>query len=319
MKSLVLTLTVLFSCISAAGQVKEPDIRVLAAETAVKTRESTGKVEAASNILPGNDVLAAEIERGPVLTGLTKDLPKISTATEHPPETTEKESYQPHGNRSDDHDDTGPLQIDNSFHWKPALVQSGLFLLIQHSFRMTQPKTTRELGGKFFADWGASVMNLKGWADGNKGFTNYFAHPMQGSLTGRIFINNSGRAKRQEFGPSKEYWTSRLKAMAWTAVWSTQFEIGPVSEATLGNVGQRLYPNGKSKMSYVDFVITPTMGTGFAIVEDAIDKYVLKNWIERRTSSKLKIKFLRSILTPNMSFANLLRGKMPWYRDFRLD
>ena len=212
-------------------------------------------------------------------------------------------------------DDDKNTKSAERFHWKPALIQSGIFLGIQHGFRMTQKKTTRELGGPFFRDWGKSVKNLGGWEDGDSFFVNYIAHPMQGSATGRIFINNSDKAKRQEFGKSKEYWESRLKAMAWSALWSTQFELGPISEASLGNVG--IHDKvGRNRMGWVDMIITPTAGTGFLIVEDIIDKCILKNWLERNASST-KIKVLRSFLTPTTSFANLLRGKYPWKRDYR--
>ena len=161
------------------------------------------------------------------------------------------------------------------FHWKSAFIQSGIFLGIQHGFRLMQKRTTRELGGPFFADWKNSVKNLRGWEDDDILFINYVAHPMQGAATGRIFINNSDKSKKLEFGSSKDYWTSRLKAMAWSAAWSTQFEIGPISEATIGNVG--IHDNyGRSRMAWVDMVITPTAGTGVLIGEDIIDKYILK-------------------------------------------
>jgi len=209
---------------------------------------------------------------------------------------------------------------DEKFHWKPALVQSGIFIAIQHGFRITQEKTSSRLGGPFFKDWGNSVKNIRGWKDGDGIFTNYVAHPLQGSLTGRIFVNNSDNAKKQKFGRSKDYWISRLKAFAWSTAWSVQFEIGPVSEASIGNVGsfkKEKYWTG----AYVDLVITPTVGTGVLIGEDAIDKYVLTNWLERKTGGKAttKIKLLRSLLTPTTTFANILRWRVPWKRDDRLN
>jgi hypothetical protein len=207
------------------------------------------------------------------------------------------------------------------FHWKPALVQSGIFLGFQHGFRLAAQKSTRsQLGGPFFRDWGRTIKSLRGWRDGNKFYINYIGHPLQGGLTGRIFVNNSDAAKKQEFGKSKKYWESRFKALAWSTFWSTQFELGPISEANIGNVGLRpsKRSGGYSPMGYVDLVVTPVVGTGVLIGEDAIDKYILRNWLERKgNKTKTQIKFLRTVLTPTTSIGNLLRGKVPWKRDAR--
>jgi hypothetical protein len=211
-----------------------------------------------------------------------------------------------------------PSQINGKekFHWKYALIESGVFLGFQHGFRLLQEKTRRELDGPFFRDWANSVKNLRGWEDSDNLFTNYIAHPGQGAITGRIFINNSDRAKKQEFGKSKKYWESRLKAMVWSAVWSTQFELGPISEATIGNVGLR-EKNGHSTMAYVDLVMTPVAGTGLLIAEDAVDKYFLRNWLEKKTTNKFVIRISRSLFNPTTSIANMLRLKSPWWRDNR--
>jgi hypothetical protein len=198
------------------------------------------------------------------------------------------------------------------FHWKPALTESLYFLGIQHGFRMIQKKTRRELKGRFLPEWGRSVKNLGGWRDGDSSFTNYVAHPMQGVVTGRIFINNSEKSRRSEFGRKKEYWESRFKAMIWSGIWSAQFELGPISEASIGNVG--LYDKiSVNRMGWVDIVITPTAGTGVLIGEDLIDKYILKKWLEKG-SSRTRMKIFRTFLTPFQSFTNVLGGKVPWKR-----
>jgi len=215
-----------------------------------------------------------------------------------------------------DDDDTS-VDTTPRFHWKAAFAQSGLFLAIQHGIRMTQPKTRDLLGGPFFRNWGKSFTNLHGWGDGDNFVTNYMAHPMQGSVTGRIFINNSDRSKKLEFGNNKEYWQSRLKAMAWSAAWSTQFELGPVSEATIGHVGLRTV-KGHSTMAYVDLVVTPTIGTGVLTLEDIADKYLLKRWIEKSHGpTSFETKLFRCLFTPTAAFANILRFKMPWKRNDR--
>ncbi len=187
-------------------------------------------------------------------------------------------------------------------------------LAIQHGFRLTQDKTTRELGGPFFEDWGRSVKGLRGWRDSDDMFTNYFAHPMQGAITGRIYTTNSRDGELAEFGNSRKYWKTRLEALAWSAFWSAQFELGPLSEATIGNVGMTK-KNGDGTMGWVDIVITPTLGTALLVGEDAIEKYVLKRML-RDTGGRVStgIKFWRSLLTPSMSFTNLLNGRWPWSR-----
>ena len=57
----------------------------------------------------------------------------------------------------------------------------------------------------------------------------------------------------------------------------------------------------------------------FLIGEDMIDKYILKNWLEKKNGYRVstKLKFFRCVLTPTMCFANILRGKVPWRRDDR--
>lgn len=201
------------------------------------------------------------------------------------------------------------------FHWGPALKQSLLFLAVQHGYAMTQAKTRRELSGPFFKDWFRSVAGLGGWADGGRFFTNYISHPMEGAVSGFIQIQNDPRGLRQEFGRSRSYWISRLKAMGWNAAYSTQFELGPISQSSIGNVGLHTSLDGKKrKMAYVDLVVTPTLGTAWLLGEDALDIYVVR-WMESRTTRRLVRIPARLIFNPGRSIANLLRFKPPWYRD----
>jgi hypothetical protein len=200
---------------------------------------------------------------------------------------------------------------EKGFQWESAFKQSMAFLAVQHSIRLTQGKTRREFGGKFFPDYFNSVRSIHGWGDGDGPFTNYVGHPMQGSISSFIQIQNDPYGKQLDFGNTREYWHSRLKAMAWAAAYSTQFEIGPISEATIGNVGKRAGTAGA-----VDLVVTPTAGIGLTIAEDAIDRYFVTK-LESRTSSKISRILIRSALNPNRTFANLLRGKVPWHRDTR--
>ena len=198
---------------------------------------------------------------------------------------------------------------DLSFRWGPAIRQSLTFLAVQHGFAIaTQSKTRRALkDGNFFVDYYRSLKSLRGWGDGGKVFTNYLAHPMQGALTGFIQVQNDPKGRTQQFGSSPEYWRSRGKAFLWSAAWSTQFEVGPLSQASIGNVGF------SGKQTWIDIVITPTFGTGWLIIEDMLDRYVIKK-IERKNNFALKM-ISRIFLNPVRTSANLVRFKQPWYRD----
>jgi hypothetical protein len=124
-----------------------------------------------------------------------------------------------------------PEPEEKTFQWGHAVTQSFAFLAVEHSIRLTQGKTRRELSGKLFNDYFDSVSKLQGWGDGDGVFTNYIGHPMQGAVASFIQIQNDPKGKQLDFGNNSEYWHSRLKAFAWSAAYSTQFEVGPVSEA----------------------------------------------------------------------------------------
>lgn len=201
------------------------------------------------------------------------------------------------------------LADNQSFDWSTAIKQSMVFLAVQHGYAMTQPKTRHDLRGAFFKDYIRSVKSLHSWEDGGRFFTNYIAHPMQGSLFGFIQIQNDPKGINLSFDNSSAYWRSRLKALAWSAAWSTQFEIGPVSQASIGNVGLH------GKQTYVDLVVTPIGGFGWIVLEDFMDKSII-HMIERRSSGNFYIKIAsRTFLNPSRSAANLLRFKTPWHRD----
>jgi hypothetical protein len=203
------------------------------------------------------------------------------------------------------------LGVTESFDWSSAVEQSFFFLTFQHAFRLTQDKTASELNGPFFGDYWASVRNLGGWGDGDSSFTNYVAHPMQGAVSGYIQIQNDPRGASLQFSANKDYWKSRLKATGWAAIYSTQFELGPYSEASIGNVGLR-----PGTMGYVDLVVTPIGGLGWVVGEDAVDRFVVQP-MERKWNNRGLTRFLRVALSPTRSFANVLRFEKPWKRDGR--
>jgi len=211
-----------------------------------------------------------------------------------------------------------PTDASGSFDWNNAIAQSTLFLAICHGFRFaTEAGTRSELKGPFFKDYGASVRSLRGWGDGDEFLVNYIGHPMGGSVAGYIQIQNDPKGIKQEVALSnKRYWKSRMRAMAWAAAYSTQFEIGPISEASLGNVGRTPTEKSRHPMAWVDLIITPTLGTAWLVGEDILDRYLIR-WLESKIKNRKFIIIARTFLNPTRSFANMHRGDWWWKRENR--
>lgn len=208
-----------------------------------------------------------------------------------------------------------PIDVENLLRpetdWQAIQYDSLLMLTFQHGWRLGQEKTRIHLGGPFFSDYLQSVKGLGGWADGDNTFTNYLLHPLQGATSGFVYLQNNDRAENAEFGFSKDYWSSRLRALAFATAYSVQFELGPYSEASIGNVGKT-----PGTMAWVDLVVTPLGGFTWILAEDAIDRFILRP-IEEKRPGPFKVGLLRVLLNPSRSLANLLRLRVPWYRKGR--
>jgi opacity protein-like surface antigen len=196
--------------------------------------------------------------------------------------------------------------------WGSVLWQSGLFLGVEHSFRISTEQGTRDgMSGPFIRNYLNSVGNLHGWADGDPFLVNYVGHPMQGAVTGFIMVQNDPRGATLEYGNNALYWKSRLRAFGWAWAYSALFEIGPLSEASLGRV-QSYFP----QQGFVDQIVTPVIGTSWLLAEDFLDKYVIKR-VEDHTENVFVRMMFRGWLNPSRSMANVMRLKVPWYRDTR--
>src|SRR5579862_8296090 len=116
-----------------------------------------------------------------------------------------------------------------SIEWGPLLRDSFRFLMFEHAYRMTQRNTREGFTGPFFEDYFRSVGNIHGWRDGDPFTTNYVGHPIQGAISGDLWISHDPRYRRAVFSwSSSQYWKSRLRATAFAAAYSLQFEIGPL-------------------------------------------------------------------------------------------
>ena len=195
--------------------------------------------------------------------------------------------------------------------WGSLMRQASATMAFQHAFRVAaQPKTRAELGGPFWKGYGQSIKGIRGWRDGDPMFTNYVAHPLMGSVASYMYVENDRRSP-PEFENSKRYWSSRLRATGFSAAYSTAFEIGPISEASIGNVGLHPGTNGA-----VDFVMTPVGGLGWTVAEDVLDKHVIQPF-ERGVNNRWLAGALRCVLNPARSAVQISRLQPPWRRDGR--
>ena len=99
--------------------------------------------------------------------------------------------------------------------------------------------------------------------------------------------------------------------MSWAAGYSVQWKIGPLSEASIGNVG--LNP---TTVGWSDHVVTPAGGLLVMMGEDAIDRFVLEK-LEDRLDAPFVEAALRSILNPSRALANVAALRAPWHRPGR--
>ena len=192
--------------------------------------------------------------------------------------------------------------------WRSLFSQSFRLLLIEHAFRYATEEGTRHPGQPFFQGYVNSVGALHGWSDGDPFYVNYVGHPMQGAVSGYLWTLNDTRYRNVEFGRDSEYWKSRIRAGAFAWAYSEQMEIGPMSEASIGNV-QAAYP----QQGLVDHVVTPAIGLGWMIAEDALDRYLVR-YVERRTQNRLVRVLVRGGANPSRSLANVVSGQWPWAR-----
>jgi hypothetical protein len=146
------------------------------------------------------------------------------------------------------------------------------------------------------------------WGDTDRWFTNYVGHPTQGAVTGFIWLNNSHESE-VPIGMTRAYLNSRLRATAWAAGYSAQFELGLLSEASIGNVGMNPATAG-----WVDHVMTPLGGLGILVVEDLLDRFVIQK-MEKQTNSRAVRGVLRMLLNPSRTAANVAGMRSAWYRD----
>ena len=197
------------------------------------------------------------------------------------------------------------------FDWQGVVTGSLNLLFLQHVTRLAfQDWTRHELDGPFFSDWTRSLRMPDTWDDRDHWTVNYLGHSIQGAASGFIWLDNEDGPHDPTLG-SKAYWASRGRATAWAAVYSLQFEFGPLSEASIGNVGLR-----PEKTGWVDHVVTPAGGLAFMVAEDALDRYVIAK-IDAGTRNRFVRALARVVLNPSRALSTAAQGRAPWDRASR--
>jgi hypothetical protein len=224
-------------------------------------------------------------------------------------------------------------EMGEPYHWKGLLLQSFAFSALENGVRIiTADQDDRHilLNKPFWSDYWASLQqfNMGRWNDGDSVPVNYVGHPMQGAISGYIEVQNDPSARGLRISSNPLYWRSVMRATLWSTVYSTLSEIGPMGEAAIFDEGGFTYPlnckgdlpacTAKAKYTnntgWVDFIITPTVGTLWMLGEDSLDRFVTDPLVQRHPYT-FGYKLLRAGLNPSRSLANILRGHYPWFRD----
>src|SRR5690349_6277517 len=83
--------------------------------------------------------------------------------------------------------------------WSDLTRSSLRFLGVMHGFRLATEPGTRAGGFGVGHDFVRGLGNLHGWADGDPFYVNYVGHPMQGAVSGRLWLLYDPRYRRAEF------------------------------------------------------------------------------------------------------------------------
>lgn len=188
-------------------------------------------------------------------------------------------------------------------------VQYGLQLTFyEHVLRVASQEFTRQqLKGKFWPEYFDSVHVPQRWGDKDHWQVNYIGHAMSGGAFARIWMDQ----REPKATTKSQYFKSLGHALIYATIFSTQYEMGPMSEASIGNVG--LNPKD---LGWSDYVWTPLGGVLWTMAEDAIDKYAL-TYIDKHVPFYMARAAARLILNPARMLANVGQNRSPWYRSDR--
>lgn len=208
-------------------------------------------------------------------------------------------------------------------HWKPMLLESAIFDAFENAGNLYTGYWYRweTTHGKWWDRYIASAAQWRWdrWSDDNPLLDDYVGHPMMGAITNSIWIQNDPKGMTLVFENDRDYWHSRLRALAWSTFYSFQWKLGPLGEAAIGHNGDHYFTDKgvlTNETGWVELVTTPVGGFGWTITEDYLDKHVVTK-LEEKSRNPILLT-MDNLLTPARGFANILRFRPPWYRDSRV-
>ena len=208
-------------------------------------------------------------------------------------------------------------------HWGPMLIESILFNAFEDAGNLYTGYWYRweTLDGKWWDRYidSAAQWRWDHWSDDNPFLDDYVGHPFMGAITNSIWIQNDPKGMTLGFQNDREYWRSRLRALAWSTFYSFAWKLGPLGEASIGHNGDHYFTDKgveTNETGWVELVTTPVGGFGWTIAEDYLDKHVVTK-LEDKSRNPILLT-MDNFLTPARGFANILRFRPPWYRDSRI-
>ena len=208
-------------------------------------------------------------------------------------------------------------------HWRQLILSASLYDAFQDAGNLYSGYWYRyeTTTGKWFTRWinSAAGWRWNVWDDNNPPLDQYVGHPMMGSITNYLWIQNDPKGATVEIGNTPEYWRSRLRATLFSTAFSFQWKLGPFGEAAIGHNGDQFFHDQgtlTNETGWVELVTTPVGGLLWTMAEDGLDKGVVKRFEEKPRGPVALL--LISFLTPSRATANIFRFRPPWYRDGRV-
>jgi hypothetical protein len=230
-----------------------------------------------------------------------------------------------------------PQTTTERYHWKGLLWESFAFFGVENTQRLFADSYFRRLTADkpFWHDYLASVKqwNWRRWNDGDDFLVAYIAHPLQGSVTEFIEIQNNPRTRDLRITDGNAYWRSLFQSSLWATAYSFDQKLGPLGETALGSEGGYTYVVGcadpcrtynpavdkvTNNTGWVKLVTTPVVGTLWTMMEDSLDRFI-SDRVQGDDYTRVFPKILRGSLNPAHTLANALRWRKPWYRDYQHD